>query len=60
MTPFNFCIIIYTDGENGSIFLEDFRNLDSNDTEYKIQEMIQDEKVDIRKWLEHLFLLYIA
>lgn len=60
MTPFNFCIIIYTDGENGSIFLEDFRNLDSNDTEYKIQEMKQDEKVDIRKWLEHLFLLYIA
>lgn len=60
MTPFNFCIIIYTDGENGSIFLEDFRNLDSNDTEYKIQEMIQDEKVDVRKWLEHLFLLYIA
>ena len=60
MTPCNFCIIIYIDGENGSIFIEDFRNLDTNDTEYKIQEMKQDEKVAGRRWLEHMFLLYIT
>lgn len=47
MTLCNIFIVIYVDDYNGSIFIEDFRNLGTNDTEYKIQKMKQDER-----WLE--------
>lgn len=47
MTLCNIFIVIYVGDYNGSIFIEDFRNLGTNDTEYKIQKMKQDER-----WLE--------
>lgn len=43
MTLCNLFIVIYVD-DNGSIFIEDFKNQGTNDTEYKIQEMKQDER----------------